>query len=109
MIAIRDLLENCYVPRSDRSADGELKLASFGSSWKSLRPQKMLKHLLLLSIIKDFIGALGVLNFSKDTLRVPEIAVALGRLGFCHPQSLTDCRRLPPVQKRKKSPLQDNA
>jgi hypothetical protein len=60
--------------------DGELKLASFYSSCKSLRPQKMLKHLLLYSIIKDFIGALGVLNFPKDTLRVLVIAVMPGRL-----------------------------
>jgi len=41
---------------------------------------------------KGFIGALGVLNFFKNTLRVLVIAVALGRLGFSHPQSLTDCR-----------------
>jgi len=32
--------------------------------------------------MKDFIGALGVLNFSEDTLRVLLFAVALGRLGF---------------------------
>jgi len=79
-IAIRNLSENCYVPRYDRSADGELKPASFYSSCKSLRPQKMLKHLLLYSIINDFMGALGVLNFSKNTLRVLVIAVALERL-----------------------------
>ena len=96
MIAIRDLLENCYVPRSDRSADGELKLASFGSSWKSLRPQKMLKHLLLYSIITNFIGALGVLNFSKDTLQVPMIAVTPERLGFVHLRPLTGRWRLFP-------------
>jgi hypothetical protein len=51
----------------------------------------MLKHLLLHSIITDFIGALGVLNFSKDTLRVPEIAVALGRLDICHLHAFTAC------------------
>ena len=54
--------------------------ASFYSSGTSLRPQKMLKHLLLNSIIEDFFGALGVLNLSKDTLQVLVIAVALGRL-----------------------------
>jgi len=49
----------------------------------------MLKHLLLYSIAKDFIGALGVLNFSKDTLRVLFIAVAPERFGFVHPRPLT--------------------
>jgi len=70
----------CCIPRFDRGADGELKLASFCSSGIRCRPQKMLKHLLLHSIAKDFIGALGVLNFSKDTLRVLFIAVAPERL-----------------------------
>ena len=82
MIAIMDFIEKYCVPRSYRGMDGELKLASFCSSWKSLRPQKMLKHLLLYSIITNFIGALGVLNFLKNTLRVLVIAVALGRLEF---------------------------
>jgi hypothetical protein len=90
-IAIKNFIENCCVPRSDRSADGELKLASFYSSEVSFRPQKMLKHLLLHSIITDFIGALGALNFSKDTLRVPEIAVAPGRLEFGHLHAFTAC------------------
>ena len=70
--------KKCRIPPYDRSADGELKLASFCSSGLSCRPQKMLKHLLLYSIMKDFIGALGVLNFSKDTLRVLLFAVAPG-------------------------------
>ena len=48
----------------------------------------MLKHLLLYSIVKDFIGALGVLNFSKDTLRVLLFAVAPGRLEFVHLHAL---------------------
>jgi len=59
----------------------------------------MLKHLLLHSIIKDFIGALGVLNFSKDTLRVPLVAVALGRLEFGHPHASTACIGCP-LQKK---------
>jgi hypothetical protein len=42
----------------------------------------MLKHLLLYSIITDFIGALGLLNFSNNTLRVPMIAVTPERLDF---------------------------
>jgi hypothetical protein len=96
MIAIRKLDKKRYVPRYDRSADGGINPASFYSSWKSLRPQKTLKHLLLYSIIKNFIGALGVLNFSKDTLRVPMIAVTQGRLGFVHPHALTACRVGPP-------------
>ena len=101
--------KKCRIPPYDRSADGELKLASFCSSGLSCRPQKMLKHLLLYSIMKDFIGALGVLNFSKDTLRVLMIAVALGRFGFVHqegnlrptgsvevPHALTACIICPP-------------
>ncbi|WP_461247871.1 hypothetical protein [Treponema sp. R6D11] len=36
MIALSKFSENCCVPRYDRSANGELKLTSFGSSWKSL-------------------------------------------------------------------------
>ena len=71
MAANRNMSENCCIPRFDRSADG---------GRVRLRPQKMLKHLLLHSIAKDFIGALGVLNFSKDTLRVLFIAVAPERL-----------------------------
>jgi hypothetical protein len=65
----------------------------------------MLKHLLLYSIITDFIGALGVLNSLKDTLWVQMIAVALGRLDLVHLQSLTDCRvgPPPPPHIRKKS------
>ena len=84
-MAINNLSKNRYIPRYDRNADGLLKQASFCSSGIRCRPQKMLKHLLLHSIIMDFIGALGVLIFSKDTLRVPMIAVTPGRLGFCHP------------------------
>jgi len=42
----------------------------------------MLKHLLLYSIITDFIGALGVLNFPRDTLRVLLFAVTPERLAF---------------------------
>jgi len=38
--------------------------------------------------MKDLIWALGVLNFSKDTLRVLMIAGAPGRLGFVHPHPL---------------------
>jgi len=93
---INNISKKCSTPPSDRSANGELKLASFCSSGAHCRPQKMLKHLLLHSIIIDFIGALGVLNFSKDTLRVQMIAVALGRLEFVHPHALSGVHYLPP-------------
>jgi hypothetical protein len=76
--------------------NGEINLASFCSSGESCRPQKMLKHLLLYSIMKDFIWALGVLNFSKDTLRVLIIAVALGRADLVYLHALTACTILPP-------------
>jgi len=89
MIAIRNFVEKRYVPRSDRGMDGGINPASFGSSWLRLRPQKMLKHLLLFLIIKDFIGALGVLIFSENTLRVPVLAVTPVRLGFSHLHALT--------------------
>ena len=77
-MAINYFSKKCNIPCSVRGADGLLKQASFCSSGVRCRPQKMLKHLLLHSIIKDFIGALGVLNFSKDTLRVLLFAVAPG-------------------------------
>jgi len=79
----------CTIER--HGADGGINPASFYSSGLRCRPQKMLKHLLLYSIVKDFIGALGVLNFSKDTLRVLLFAVAPGRLEFVHPHALTAC------------------
>jgi hypothetical protein len=88
---INNIFKKCGIPPSDRGADGELKPASFCSSGIRCRPQKMLKHLLLHSIMKDFIGALGVLNFSKDTLRVLMFAVAPGRAEFVHPHALTAC------------------
>jgi hypothetical protein len=80
--------KKCNIPPSDRNADGLLKQASFCSSGVRCRPQKMLKHLLLHSMMKDFIGVLGVLNLSKDTLRVLMFAVALGRVDFVHLHAL---------------------
>jgi len=88
---ISNIFKKYRIPRYERGADGELKLASFCSSGARCRPQKMLKHLLLYSIMKDFIGALGVLNYSKDTLRVLLFAVAPGRLEFVHLHALTAC------------------
>ena len=44
----------------------------------------MLKHLLLYSIITDFIGALGVLHFSSTPIRAQVLAVALERFDFVH-------------------------
>jgi hypothetical protein len=102
---IKYIFKKCYIPRYERGADGGnlnrtrrvkvpllINPASFYSSGESCRPQKMLKHLLLYSMMKDFIGALGVLNFSKDTLRVLIFAVAPGRLEFVHLHALGGVR-----------------
>ena len=93
---INNIYKKYRILRYDRGADGEINLASFCSSGVSCRPQKMLKHLQLHSIMKDFIGALGVLNYSKDTLRVLLFAVALGCLEFVHLQPLSGLHYITP-------------
>jgi hypothetical protein len=51
---------------------------------KDLRPQKMLKHLLLFLRDERLTGAYGVLNLSGDTLRVRMLAMTLGREDYTH-------------------------
>jgi hypothetical protein len=68
---------------SDRSANGELKLASIYSSGLPT-PTEDAKASSAFSHKTDFTGAYGVLNSSSNTLRVLNFAVVLGCVDFTH-------------------------